>query len=904
MTRNGLTRLIMIGSGVSDYVEIEPSKSTHLVADNNIGKTSILSTLQFLLIDDWKHMDFPKNRLETEEFYFKSRKSLIIFEIKDAEGTEHMVIFRGNGLASNKRYTRWIMGGHYDKSIFISENEEEELVPNDWEIIVANATNQRRPIDEFRTANELRKRLRSNPRWLPTIEGTAHNNFITVLKTLNTLGEVKERKLKQVLLDINESLELSMDFSKEFGVQWYDYQERKLSHIEISKKSESIAKAKQYVEQKTETQTQIIEKLNEIGPSIESLSNQMDSLKEHHQKNIADVRTELADLDLKKGELQNSVSKLNRDEGSLSTEISRHEKMEKWAADKTIDSLEKLSKDAEKEYFSLKNRVIKAELEEYESSERIQGQIQKSQTDVNNLKTALENKQHTLIDSLQKHSLEFSPDPWKVLNPQLLIQTGAISNPDETRMLLDTISRSITNLTLDYSGIKVESLEGVQGSGQFDNPEEIRNEYNDKIRILEAMKIRLKDIENYEKLQAEMGICEKEFNMKRKDVDSMKEWEENGKTLLAEKREEMIKLLKDKKESETAVISVEKEHSKVKAKLSRMESELGRLESRNGNVLQDWMSLQQKFIPNLAFNAEGKLELEEIETEIFKLRQIERKYDKADKKVTEYQLELYSLSAHVRNPSSDDFFPMIFERLKNIELEKENLGKEWINIATNMGSKANNLKQSLNKLRQEVHDINKLFRGTNVSNLDEFSVEFIEHSNDVSLIKNISNLTAFSAWTKDEEEVAAINSLGDAMTSRSSINIADLFHLRYNVKNKGSDKQMIIDNLDDSGSTGTVTIIKAVLLMILLKKTLKYKQRSRVPLPIYLDEVGILGPRNYNQIIEVSNSLGFQIFTASPKSVETADVVYPLIGGRSKDRLFVTPEFSRPKPTTLGGEEE
>ena len=85
---------------------------------------------------------------------------------------------------------------------------------------------------------------------------------------------------------------------------------------------------------------------------------------------------------------------------------------------------------------------------------------------------------------------------------------------------------------------------------------------------------------------------------------------------------------------------------------------------------------------------------------------------------------------------------------------------------------------------------------------------------------------------------------------------------------------------------------------------MKYKQRSRVPLPIYLDEVGILGPRNYNQIIEVSNSLGFQIFTASPKSVETADVVYPLIGGRSKDRLFVTPEFSRPKPTTLGGEEE
>ena len=137
----------------------------------------------------------------------------------------------------------------------------------------------KRPIDEFRTANDLRKRLRSNPRWLPTIEGTAHDNFITGLKTLTTLGEVKEKKLKQVLLDINESLELSLDFSKEFGVQWYDYQERKLSHIEFSKKSESMVKARQHVEQKEETKTRIIEMLKEIGPSIESLSNKMDSFK-------------------------------------------------------------------------------------------------------------------------------------------------------------------------------------------------------------------------------------------------------------------------------------------------------------------------------------------------------------------------------------------------------------------------------------------------------------------------------------------------------------------------------------------------------------------------------------------------------------------------------------------------
>ena len=148
-----------------------------------------------------------------------------------------------------------------------------------------------------------------------------------------------------------------------------------------------------------------------------------------------------------------------------------------------------------------------------------------------------------------------------------------------------------------------------------------------------------------------------------------------------------------------------------------------------------------------------------------------------------------------------------------------------------------------------------------------------------------------------------MRSLGDAMTSRSAINIGDLFHLRYKVQNKGTEKPVIIDSLDDSGSTGTVTIIKAVLLMILLKKTLNFKGRNRIALPIYIDEVGVLGPRNYSQIIEISSSLGFQIFTASPKSVETADVVYPLLGGRERDRLFLTPDYARPRPTVSGEEE-
>lgn len=903
MTTNGLQRLIMIASGVSDYVEIVPQKSTHLVADNNIGKTSILSTLQFLLIDDWTHMDFPKNRPETEEFYFASRKSFIIFEINDVEGTNHLVIFRGNGLASNKRYTRWLMAGHYDESIFISRNEEGELVPHDWEEVIVNATNQGRSLTEFKNSTDLKRKLRMNPRWLPTKEGTAHQNFITVLKTLNTLGEVKEKKLKQVLLDINESLELSMDFSKEFGVQWYDYQDRKLSHLEISKHSDSITKAKEAVEQKSQLEVEIIGRLEHLGPSVEALSTKAASQRQILESKYTEESNRFSELKTELDRLEKDSENLNVEMGQKDEQIRSFESIEKWADGKNLDDLQAQSSKAEDDYFDLKKRKENTKLEDYESSEQIGKRIDSLSEKADRLRNAIEDKQTTLLGQFQKLEHHTPNDPWRVLNPQMLLSQGSIVDRNLAIKLFSDISGAIKNSKLEYEGLSVDSITEVKGIDQFDDPTEMENEYRLTEKQLNEAHIRFKDIENYEALIEQLGAAEQTFRTRRKDVEKLESWIAQGVTELEKCRQELIKIHNRKAELKEELRKSQEKVSDSRSKLEEIRESLNSIGDRNNRIVAEWSDLQRKFIPNLAFNAVGELAISSVEEELFKIRQLERQYDSSSKVVSDIQIQLFSLSSHIKNPNVESFFPMLFERLQSIELEKENLGKEWINIATNMSSKANNLRQSLNKLRQEVHDINKLFRQTNVSNLEEFSVEFIEHSNDVSLIQNISKLTAFSAWTQEEDEVAAMRSLGDAMTSRSAINIGDLFHLRYKVQNKGTEKPLIIDSLDDSGSTGTVTIIKAVLLMILLKKTLNFKGRNRIALPIYIDEVGVLGPRNYSQIIEISSSLGFQIFTASPKSVETADVVYPLLGGRERDRLFLTPDYARPRPTASGEEE-
>ena len=57
----GPTRLILIHAGIYDYGEVEMVRPLHLIGPNNVGKTSLITTLQFLYIDDQRHM-----RLATE----------------------------------------------------------------------------------------------------------------------------------------------------------------------------------------------------------------------------------------------------------------------------------------------------------------------------------------------------------------------------------------------------------------------------------------------------------------------------------------------------------------------------------------------------------------------------------------------------------------------------------------------------------------------------------------------------------------------------------------------------------------------------------------------------------------------------------------------------------------------
>src|ERR1035438_8179108 len=84
----GPQKIILIHSGRYEYAEVEINGALQIVGPNNTGKTTLINTLQFLYIDDRRHMDFGSYTPEqTREFYFPNQYSYVLFECLGAAGT-------------------------------------------------------------------------------------------------------------------------------------------------------------------------------------------------------------------------------------------------------------------------------------------------------------------------------------------------------------------------------------------------------------------------------------------------------------------------------------------------------------------------------------------------------------------------------------------------------------------------------------------------------------------------------------------------------------------------------------------------------------------------------------------------------------------------------------------------
>ena len=890
----GLSKLVLINSGVSDYVELETERVTHLAGENGLGKTSILSTLQFLMIDNWNNMKFVMDQADTEDHYFPDEYSSIIFEIVTPDKSNHMIIFRGNNVADDKRYSRFYVDGMYDKTLFIDSDN----IAMVWEDVFVSMAEQGREVTPLKTPADLRNKLRSL-QWLPTKDKeNVHSDFVTLMKTLNTLGKVKENDLKQVLLNINSGIQTRIDFNVEFGDSWHRHVKRRKLVSTFDTDSEQITNMNNLFINLQSNRTEIQDLCDQCGPSIAFFNSDFELIKAKKNEHINNVKLDRDKIIASTKSLQAKYKESNDKLTTLKVRISDAEDEEIWINAQDPHSLENTAETAIKDYTDLANAFSKYENVNL-SVTQIESEMRRVTREIENDRRQLKSKSSTLLFDVISKGFGENDLTLSYLSSNLLKSEGRITNQKLFSDFVSELQASRTNDKIEFNGLEIDDV------NQF-----IRT-INEDPTILEAKirdnEIKLEEHQEFiliatEKEKQQKALREKKELMEKaqSNLSRLKKWETVGKRNYQENISQVQVLATEVTEIKNNLDSERGKIEQFESAIRQGEQEIRDLQSSIETLNQAWDHIIDELEGGFAYNPKENIAMNDLLLELQKGQEIVKKIRRDSKRCSQIQDALMpKYSELLPYTSKDEFIQQMIDLNSTIEEQREKIEKEWNHLFDNISRSANLMKNGIKTLRQEVNGINKIFKQIQVSNLDGFFVEFKMNSNN---LEYFAELNSFSRHFTDITTIQSMERVGKDLINRRSIDLADEFRLEFQVKYKGAKKAKIVKNLDQGGSTGTIVLIKAVLLMILLYKRIQTKT-ARVPMPFFLDEVGVFGANNKGQIVEVARQLDFQIFTASPDSMEDADLVYPILGGRVNDRIVVVPKMVVSQTYSLDEEE-
>ena len=894
-----LTRIIQINSGKADYVEIEPRNSTHLAADNGEGKSSILNALQFLMIDDWTRMKFPKDNNDTCMFYFPGENSHIIFEIRDELNHYHQVWFSGRTSAVKDRYQRIVLNGKYSKEIFVDENEGRWRALSYHEVL-EKCTRRSIAIEPFKNSTDLRNYLRDKINWYPVAHDFQYR-FFTIMRNLNQLSDMTPNGLKEVLIEVAQIKNTTLDFETEFRGLWSQLEYEGKVIDELRKKQDELEKLEKNLQRENEIQTQIVDDICLIAKAINGKQEAEEAETSEIKQNIESLREEIAADKQVLNENKTKRQQNDREIGSLQKEIAQLKVVKNWVDGQTEEELVSANNQAHTRFLKLKERYER--YDKHSQSEISLNEVKRYIENYQNQVNQLEAKLGGLEDSIYSKfgELGISPDPryWTKFNPELLLARGKIISESE---LANEIKRLNHSNEIILPGIQIEH-QSPTDLENYTNPEVVRRNFEEAKTSLEKYKQLEDDISNFEHLKKEFDEADKILKATYADLKKYEDWFTKGAKQLEQFESDLAKF-------EASLAQIDKEYDELNDK---MQINVKKLEDLNSKItaylaelescMSDWENVLREYLGGNIPTEKTIFTLEHLKQDIKTCKHRISDLEKVKQDILKSRMNLNQLSVYLGTDlESEEFVIKALGRFHTIEIDEENLTNSWMNLQGSILSKANLLRDGIVTVRRELNSINSRFKKTNVSNLELFEVKFKDNSSELKMFEALSQLGGFAKFTRTEKEMKALETFKSEVSKRNKFYLSRLFDLQFVIKNPGEETKEI-KRLDFVGSTGTQTVVKTVLLFLLLSKFTK-SNRKVTKIPVQLDEVGTLGPSNYSEILGVANALNFQIFTASPKSVAAADIVYPLLKGLRKGRLFCDISSGRPKTQKFHTEEE
>lgn len=880
-----LNRIIIINSELYSKADIliGDTTSIQLEADSNVGKSSLINTLNFLYIIDQRQMLFEGDRKlkESIKHYFKSiNQSFVIFEINKS-GYTYCILVKAN---ANFELEYYKFNSSYNEEYFF-EKTDRGFAPVSFEKIVATLLLKTQSKPEQLKADELydivySKKAENKPVVLTTDKITRvgksySNSFTKIYHLLLKSSGIDEPKFKEALtIAANVSEETLQVFANNTNRKVEKLRETELEvknlraileEFKFLKKANDdynainrlCAELKNTFVQQFNKETQLIAtKLNYDSDLQRGIRTLKTKIKETLSKQFTEQKqNETKFLTLAEGE-EKTLDKYNK-------ELDLIDQYNKGSLpyDGLLNELGKLKEE---------NTQLLSELQKIKKEKLTESQLQ---TEVGKLETQIsqlvkkEKEFDKILGQNISDNIEVKRKLNSILNPKILELSNSkalLKKVTETTDLLKIFDGEI-----NIDGIKIDPIETI---------DDVRDILITTRKTFEEKKKTLEFVKDTTKKEREQTKIEIQLKEKQQLFDKI----ENREFTVSERNKSKV-LFEGYK---TQALEAKNKAYETEQQILKEQTALGIQEKK----VEDFEDRER--ILKINFNRTKEFDLPL--TEVILNKNIDEAYNELLKQIGELNKKEHSrfeLFVFVNKDLKVDekdigkFIQKVQQKIDNIT-DLDAIYKDLLQLVyTEFTKPTSDFLDKYTHFQRFIADYNKELADFPVSNITKLSIVASDVTKEIQALTRISKLdNKADLFTTSLEQAESIKALEDKIRENKEIKFTELFQLKISIEIDGV-KKPPIDLGKQVESRATDRVLKLFLFLSIIKRLVKNAPDNKIVL--YIDELGEIGPHNVRQIINYCIKYNFIPIFAAPRQIEGIEKYYVIKKSSKKQPLKV-----------------
>ncbi|MDD2600292.1 MAG: hypothetical protein PHO37_13880 [Kiritimatiellae bacterium] len=888
-TRCGPSKIVVFHCGKFDYAEVELDAPVHLIGPNNVGKTSLISLLQFLYLDDQRQMQFSRDMAETRRYYFPETYSYALFECLTPTGFQ-VVGVRGLGPVKQHNFERFVYTGRIDLDDFL-DDERRMREPEESAARLAikgfkrmEPRNLRAALTGVGDARDVYLGL------VPARHGSTYKRFRKVFGNILRLSHIRQDELKQLLLDIysDEFQQREIDLARNYSSGFEKVRRDSREVHELKLLQADIERLLRHLERRDQAREVIPALWQAIGNSFMAQKAAFDGDETTLVEQRSAIETEQRDLksriDATHFELREMAGKIAVLSDKLTVIGSQRRKFQsfepEWANQRLLAVRGRLEQ-----------LIVKLGNAANESVELLRKRSDHAERLLAEKRAQLENLAHAAVHHLRANlSDQEIGDAFSILNPALLKlpvnadQPGITATDTEApatfaRKLLTCLEGRTLNLNtvqVDLNALSAPRL------AEYRDPHQIKSDIAALEHDLRRYAELLETAQQGETLRAEKAALDLEqaaltqelaaYNVFQSELTKEQGWKDELATLL---------------EREQILSAQGEAHDQRRFELNEADQ---RNRSARAEIVRQRADLQAQIhsIPKPA----GSWPIHPLEAIPAAWDELSARYRKAyneEQSQAEQVRELLDTverRTYGRYTAADEAVTIqaLRDQLESIPQRERAVEEMWKGIAVGIKKDLQNIGKDFDTLKGLVGTLNRQLASVSISNLASLKLLIQEWPQWVKLIREVTVDDELPLFSNPKAADEALQGIGRLLADHPRVDLKDLFNLSFEVGTPDG-KFYRHDHLDAIESNGTTMAIKVMVNLVLLRSLLG---GADVQIPFYLDECSSLDQTNLAAIVNAARQMGFIAVLASPEAMDAADKLY-FLEEHSSGRVVLDP---------------